>query len=202
MTVVRATAEAGVDSPVTAALGRHIQEVRRALDTIAAADVARVVQSILDAADRGAHVYIAGNGGSASTASHFACDLSKSTALHGHRRLRVTSLTDSVALVTAWANDTSYERAFAEHLTGLVQPADVLLTISVSGNSPNVLAAVAVARERGARTVALVGRGGGALSSAVDIAVQVDSQDYGVVEDCHLAIQHAVTASVRSALSV
>jgi D-sedoheptulose 7-phosphate isomerase len=181
-------------------LQRHLREVARALDSIHPHDVGRVVEAILGAARRGGHVYVAGNGGSASTASHLACDLAKSTIVDGRRRLRVTSLCDSMALLTAWANDTSYERAFAEQLIGVVKPADVLLLISVSGNSPNVLVAAAAARDEGARTVALIGRDGGALRAAADVVVQVDSHDYGVVEDCHLAIQHAVTASVRSAL--
>jgi D-sedoheptulose 7-phosphate isomerase len=179
---------------------RHIREVVRALDSISPGDVRGVVEAILHVARRGGHVYVAGNGGSASTASHLACDLAKSTIVDGRRRLRVTALCDGVAVLTAWANDVSYERAFAEQLVGVVKPADVLLLISVSGNSPNVLAAAAVARDEGARIVALVGGDGGALRAAADVVVRVDSRDYGVVEDCHLAIQHAVTASVRSAL--
>jgi D-sedoheptulose 7-phosphate isomerase len=189
-----------LDGRAAGALERHLREVARALDSIPARDVGSVVEAILDAARRGGHVYVAGNGGSATTASHLACDLAKSTIVDGRRRLRVTSLCDGVALLTAWANDVSYERAFAEQLVGVVKPADVLLLISVSGNSPNVLAAAGVARDEGARTLALVGGDGGALRAAADVVVQVDSRDYGVVEDCHLAIQHAVTASVRSAL--
>ena len=198
MTAVH-TPPAGLDA-AGAALERHFREVGRALDAISTADVRRVVEAILDASRRSATVYVAGNGGSASTASHLACDLSKSTIVDGRRLVRVTSLCDNMALVTAWANDVSYEHAFAEQLVGVVHPADVLLAISVSGDSPSVLSAVAVAGAQGALTVGLVGRGGGALGAAADIVVRVDSQDYGVVEDCHLAIQHAIVVSVRSAL--
>ncbi|HSR25600.1 MAG TPA: SIS domain-containing protein [Candidatus Eisenbacteria bacterium] len=199
MTAVN-TPHVRLEAVAAEALERHLREVRRALDAISPADVSRVVEAILAAYRRDANVYVAGNGGSASTASHLACDLSRSTIRDGRRRLRIRSLCDSTALLTAWANDVSYECTFAEQLIGIVEPADVLLAISVSGNSPNVLAAVAAARDQGAQTVAHVGRGGGALGAGADVVVLVDSHDYGVVEDCHLAIQHAVIAAVRSAL--
>jgi D-sedoheptulose 7-phosphate isomerase len=141
-----------------------------------------------------------GNGGSASTATHFAADLAKATVVDGQPRLRVLSLTDNAALMTAWANDTSYDRIFAEQLENLIDPGDVVVAFSVSGNSPNVLNAVRAARARGAVTVGLVGASGGSLIDAVDISVQVPSQSYGVVEDCHLVLEHAITASTRSAL--
>jgi D-sedoheptulose 7-phosphate isomerase len=159
-----------------------------------------VVELIMRAHDDGRHVYILGNGGSASTASHFACDLSKATICGNGPRLRVTSLTDNIALLTAWANDTSYERVFAEQLLSLAAPGDVVVIISASGDSPNVLAAARAARELGATTVALVGFGGGVLKQVVDVAIHVKSYDYGVVEDCQLVLEHAITASVRGAL--
>lgn len=187
-------------SDIALVLEQHVSEVQRVLGDIETADVERVVEAILDAHRRGAHVYVLGNGGSASTASHFACDLSKSTIVDSRPRLRVTSLTDNIALLTAWANDASYDVVFAEQLAGLVRPGDVVLAISASGNSPSVIKAVEAARERGAVTVALVGFSGGALRWAVDLAVHVASQDYGVVEDCHLVLEHAITASTRSAL--
>lgn len=187
-------------SEIALALEEHVSEVRRVLSDIVTADVERVVEVILQAHSRGSQIYVLGNGGSASTASHFACDLSKSTIVDSRRRLRVTSLTDNVALLTAWANDTSYDRVFAEQLANLVCPGDVVVAISAAGNSPNVIEAVQAASERGAVTVALVGFTGGALKWAVDVAVHVASHDYGVVEDCHLVLEHAITASTRSAL--
>lgn len=190
------------ESRITVTLEEHIAEVRRVLAEIPRPAVERVVTVILDAYRRGGHIYMLGNGGSASTASHFACDLSKATIVESLPRLRVTSLTDNVALLTAWANDTSYDAIFSEQLANVVNKHDVVLAISVSGNSPNVLAAITAARQRGAVTVALVGSSGGALKSAVDVAVHVVSDDYGVVEDCHLVLEHAITASTRSALAV
>jgi D-sedoheptulose 7-phosphate isomerase len=187
-------------SAVAAVLEDHIRAVRDVLLQVDVGAVEQVVDIILDAYRRGQHVYVLGNGGSASTATHFACDLSKATIVEGRARLRVTSLTDNVALLTAWANDTSYENVFAEQLSNLLNAGDVVVAISASGNSPNVLAAVRTGRALGAKTVAIVGFGGGLLKPVVDAAVYIPSDSYGVVEDCHLVLEHAITESTRCAL--
>jgi len=187
-------------SSITAALEDHITDVRAALALISVDAMERVVSIILDAYRRNKHVYIVGNGGSATTATHFACDLSKATIVEGRARLRVTSLTDNIALLTAWANDTSYENVFAEQLCNLLNTGDVVIAISASGNSPNVLAAVEAARTLGATTVSFVGFKGGSLKDATDAAIHVQSDSYGVVEDCHLVLEHAITESTRAAL--
>jgi D-sedoheptulose 7-phosphate isomerase len=189
-----------VRSSHAGAVEDHITDMRRVLGEIPSEAVEQVVEVIVQAHREMRHVYIIGNGGSASTASHFACDLSKATIVEGRRRLRVTSLTDNLALLTAWANDTSYDMVFAEQLSGLLNPGDVVIAISASGNSPNLLEAMRVARSCGAVTVGLVGFGGGSLKQGVDVAVHVPSHSYGVVEDCHLVLGHAITASTRSAL--
>ena len=180
-----------MERPLTTAtvLEGHINDVRTVLSAIP-----------IDAIDNGAHVYVVGNGGSATNATHFACDLSKATIVDGRARLRVTSLTDNIALLTAWANDTSYDRVFSEQLTNLLDPGDVVIAISASGNSPNVVSAVLAARLMRASTIALVGFAGGRLLEAVDAAIHVPSNDYGVVEDCHSVIEHAITVSTRKAL--
>src|SRR5712691_11575084 len=174
-----------MERPATLAtvLEDHINEVRAVLSQIPISAVERVVGIILDAYDAGGHVFVVGNGGSAANASHFACDLSKATIVDRRARLRVTSLTDNIALLTAWANDTSYDRVFSEQLTNLLDPGDVVIAISASGNSPNVVSAVLAARLMRASTIALVGFAGGRLLEAVDAAIHVPSNDYGVVED-------------------
>src|SRR5271169_4156548 len=110
-------------------------------------------------------VYVLGNGGSAALASHCACDLGKGTVVNGNRRFRVLALTDNVPLMTAWANDSSYEDVFAEQLTSLVGRNDIALAISGSGNSPNVLKALQVARHAGAFTIGLTGFHGGRMKA-------------------------------------
>jgi D-sedoheptulose 7-phosphate isomerase len=182
------------------AIQRHIDQVRSALARIPSDAVRHVVDAILRAQAGRRHVYVLGNGGSAATASHFACDLSKATVASPHSRLRVTALNDNVALLTAWANDTEYELIFAEPLRNLLDPGDLVIAISASGNSRNVLEAVRVARSMGAVTVGLTGFDGGRLVAAVDLALVADSSEYGVVEDCHLVFQHAVIAATRAAL--
>src|ERR671913_2253700 len=118
---------------------------------------------------RGRVVFVVGNGGSAATASHFACDLGKGTRRDGPPTFHVVSLTDNVPLLTAWANDSGYDRVFSEQLTALAQPGDLLVVISASGNSPNVIAAVDAARSCGMGVVGLSGRSGGRFAPMADV---------------------------------
>jgi D-sedoheptulose 7-phosphate isomerase len=142
-------------------------------------------------------VLVAGNGGSASTASHLACDLGK-TVLGANptaraSRFRVVSLADNVAVLTAWANDEGYETVFAEQVKMLGRPGDVLIVISASGNSPNIIAAVHAAHERGLETIGLLGYDGGAAKHLVDDAIVIACHDYGHVESAHLVLGHLLT---------
>jgi len=189
-----------IERPLAHILRQHIDEVREALASIPIEAIEQVVRVIMRAYALRRHVYIVGNGGSASTASHFACDLGKATIDGSCTRLRVTSLTDNMALLTAWANDTTYDRVFAEQLLNLLDPDDVVIAVSASGNSANVVAAVDVARALGAMTVALVGFDGGRLRHRASAVVHVAVHDYGVVEDCHLVLEHAITDAVRKAV--
>ncbi|ACZ37488.1 sugar isomerase (SIS) [Sphaerobacter thermophilus DSM 20745] len=181
---------------------RYWREIALLVHAMPGAVVARVAEMLDDCRARGGTVFIAGNGGSAATASHFACDLVKGTHLSGRRPFRVVPLTDNMPLVTAWANDTSYERVFAEQLEPLVRPGDVLIAISASGNSPNVLAAARVARRAGAVTVALTGRTGGKLRRLADLAVCVPSETIEQVEDAHMIVAHSLCVALRQHLRV
>jgi D-sedoheptulose 7-phosphate isomerase len=182
----------------------YLDELRHCLDTLPAADLARFLDCLERAYQDDRQVYIIGNGGSAATASHMACDLAKNVypavSTAQVRRFRVTSLTDNVALITALANDCGYQRIFAEQLNNVLQKDDLVIAISASGNSPNILEAIALARERGARTAALLGFGGGRARDLVDVALVVDSGDYGHVEDLHLMLNHLVAAWMRQLL--
>ncbi len=157
---------------------------------------------LLNCYRQGNTVFILGNGGSAATASHFACDLAKGTQVAGLPAFRVVSLSDNVPLLTAWANDTSYERVFGEQLATLVRPDDVLVAISASGNSPNVLGAAKVARQSGAITIALTGKNGGKLSRLADLTIRVPAQQIEQVEDAHLIIAHSLCVVLRQQLGV
>ena len=135
-------------------------------------------------------VFLLGNGGSSSTASHMAADLAKNTIGPNMKRFRIVSLNDNAAIMTALANDLGYENVFSEQLTNLVQAGDVLIVVSASGNSPNVLKAMRYARSRSAEVVGLLGFDGGTAAELADIALIVPSDHYGVVEDVHLIINH------------
>jgi D-sedoheptulose 7-phosphate isomerase len=156
-----------------------------------------LVREFLRAYDGGRTIFLFGNGGSASLASHMACDLGKGTAPSQGKRLRALALTDNLALITAWANDTRYENVFVEQLENLLQPGDVACAISASGNSPNVLAALNFARRAGARTAGLTGFEGGTMKSLCDVCVVVSSGNMQIIEDLHLAIAHAVFRVLR-----
>jgi D-sedoheptulose 7-phosphate isomerase len=162
----------------------------RLLTTIDVEAVCRVVERLRAARDAGGTVYVAGNGGSASTAAHFANDLGKATKVSGRPRFRVLSLTDNVPWLTALANDEGYERVFAGQLENFARAGDVLIVISASGNSPNLTAAVEFARAHGVLTVGLVGFDGGVLKDLVDelIWVKTPAGTYGPVETAHVLL--------------
>jgi D-sedoheptulose 7-phosphate isomerase len=162
-------------------------------------DIDLVIDELLSAHDRGASIFTLGNGGSASLASHFACDLGKGTLVqhNSKKRFRVISLADNVPLLTAWANDHGYDRVFAEQLENLVESNDVVFAISGSGNSPNVIRALEVARHHGARTIGLTGFEGGKMKSLCDVCVILPSDNMHVIEDFHLSMTHAISSVIR-----
>jgi len=153
--------------------------------------IEELVGILRDARKKGSCVFVFGNGGSAATASHFACDLGKGTVREGVPRFRVVTLHD-LATFSAYANDCGYDTVFVEPLKNLARPGDVAIGISASGNSPNVLRAVEAAREMGLRTVGITGYQGGQLRDLVDLCIIVPSEDMQWIEDMHLAILHAV----------
>lgn len=160
----------------------------------------QVVGLLLENARQGKKVFIFGNGGSASTASHFACDLAKNTQVPGAPQFRVIGLTDNMALMTAWANDTSYNNVFAAQLGPLVEAGDVVIGISCSGNSGNVLRAMELARQRGAITIGFTGDDGGHLKTMVDVCLLVPSPRIEQQEDAHLIVEHCICATLRAEL--
>lgn len=176
---------------------RELGEVTRKMPY---ALIVRAAELLLECQRRGGTVFVFGNGGSAATASHWACDLAKGTRTNGTPTFRVVALNDNVPLLTAWANDTGYERVLAEQLVALVRPADVVIAISASGNSPNVVHAVDAAGAASATTIALTGRGGGQLRRRVDLNIRVPSDSIEQVEDAHLMLAHSVTVAVRERL--
>lgn len=159
--------------------------------------ISRAAEMLLDCHRSGGTVFVLGNGGSAATASHFACDLSKGTRTPGFAPFRVIPLTDNMPLLTAWGNDVSFDRVFAEQLAALARPGDVVVIISVSGNSPNVVAAAEEAQLARATTIALTGRTGGRIRRLSDLTIRAPSDSVEMVEDVHLAIAHSMCLAMR-----
>ncbi len=179
-------------------LRRYVAESKAALEeTYLTEAMKKIVPVLLKARSDGRTIFFFGNGGSASTASHFVVDIGKATIRGDGKRFRCLALVDNVESVTAWANDTEYARVFAEQLKGLAVPGDVAVGISGSGNSPNVLDAVRVAKGLGLTTVGLTGMGGGKLKELVDVPLVVPSNSMQHIEDVHLLVCHLLTAYLR-----
>jgi D-sedoheptulose 7-phosphate isomerase len=179
----------------------YLDRLLKTLDGMPVDDIARLSEMLYRAYSDEKQVFILGNGGSASTASHMAADLGKNTIGPNMRRFRIMSLNDNIPLLTALSNDLGYENMFAEQLQNLIQPGDVLIVISGSGNSPNVLKAMEYAQGRSAQVAALLGFGGGRAAELSDLNVVIDSDDYGVVEDAHLIVNHILVEHFRQRLA-
>jgi D-sedoheptulose 7-phosphate isomerase len=160
-----------------------------------------VVEVLLQAYRSGHTVFLFGNGGSAALASHFACDLGKGTANGSRPRFRVMALTDNVPVMTAWANDSNYQDIFAEQLLNFAEPDDLAFAISGSGNSPNILKALQVAKQAGLTTAGLGGFGGGQMRALCDACIVVPCDNMQVIEDLHLCIAHSLFTCIRARIA-
>jgi D-sedoheptulose 7-phosphate isomerase len=163
--------------------------------------IERVSAMLISAYERRRTVFTFGNGGSAALASHFACDLGKGTINGCRKRFQVLALTDNVPLMTAWANDSKYEDIFAEQLVNFAKPHDLAFAISGSGNSPNVLKALKVARQEGLLTIGLTGFAGGKMNELCDACIIVPSDNMQIIEDLHLCVAHSLFTSIRLKIS-
>jgi len=184
--------------------GDYIVGLKACLDALSLEQIAALLEKLEAAYWNGKQVFIIGNGGSAATAAHMACDLSNNVVhLDGDQpRFRVMSLADNVPLMTALANDRGYEFIFSEQLKNLCQPGDLLIAISGSGNSPNILAAIQTAKTIGATVVGILGFDGGKAKDLVDSYVHVQSDHYGFIEDVHMVLDHLVTAYFKTKMNL
>lgn len=167
-------------------------ELAKAIDSIDLDKVNRAIEWFRDARAAGRTIFVCGNGGSASTASHFVCDMVKGASYERATRFRIMALTDSLPTITAYANDVGYDCVFAQQLENFAAPGDVLLAISGSGNSPNVLRAVEFANAAGCRTIALTGRDGGKLGPMAQLNIQAPAPHMGRIEDAHMIVCHMI----------
>jgi phosphoheptose isomerase len=175
----------------------YAEEMSRAVKSMEPAELERASAILVEAYLRGARVFSCGNGGSASIANHMQCNHVKGIRTGTDLSPHVLSLSTNVELLTAIANDTGYENIFVYQLQSQSAPGDVLLAVSSSGRSPNIVRALTWARDQGLRTIAVTGFGGGAARSVAEVSVHVDCTNYGIVEDLHQAIMHALGQYIR-----
>ena len=180
---------------------RYIEDLKHTLTCLPEDRIEQVVQILQEVRLNNQQVFIMGNGGSASTASHFVCDLGKNTRINGVPNFRVMGLTDNMAIFSALANDEGYENVFSQQLASFVCPGDAVIGISASGNSANVLNGIQLAKEMGAITIGFTGFDGGRLNSLVDIPIHVDSDLIEHVEDIHLMLEHLICKELREMAS-
>jgi D-sedoheptulose 7-phosphate isomerase len=174
----------------TTAIVQYLQAVQRTVAELDIAEIDAVCNVFKKAYEDERTIFVMGNGGSASTASHIAGDINKGACLHAKKKFRVMALTDNLPVILAIANDISYDSIFVEQLKNFARPGDVVMGISGSGNSPNVLKAVEYARQLGCVTIGVCGYDGGKLKQMVDACFHVKLNDMQIVEDLHLMLGH------------
>jgi D-sedoheptulose 7-phosphate isomerase len=183
-------------------IAQYFGNYEQVLKKIPVAEIEKVALELSRAYEENRCVFVFGNGGSAALASHFACDLGKGTIAEGEvKRFRVIAFTDNVPLMTAWANDSSYEDVFAEQLRNFVQRGDIVFAISGSGNSGNVLRALETGREAGAINIGLTGFRGGKMKSMCSSCIVIPSDNMQLIEDLHLSVTHAIFSVVKNRMA-
>ena len=176
---------------------QYLDKAKKIIDGIDRKKIDKSISMFLEPHGTNRQIFIIGNGGSAATATHFANDLTKFCSVEGKKRFKAISLTDNVSTITALANDISYDKIFSEQLLNLVNEDDLLVVLSASGNSPNVIEAVKAAKEHGAKTLGFLGFDGGKLKGMVDEYVLIENNDFGLVESVHLLLEHLIVNSLR-----
>lgn len=174
-------------------ISQYLTHLIEILENFPIKKLEEITKILEHARDNQSSIFICGNGGSWATAAHMVCDFGKNTRTGKSKRLKVIGLGDNIPSLTAYANDEGYERVFAEQLISLMKPADVLIAISGSGNSPNILRAIETAEQLQGVTIGLTGFQGGQLKNLVDHCLVVPSDSIEIVEDCHMIIDHLLT---------
>ncbi len=179
----------------------YFDTLYQTLNLIDTRPLEKIIDLIFEAMIKEKQIFILGNGGSASTASHMACDLIKNHVLDPYnnqeKRCRVICVNDNMATITAYANDHGYETVFEQQLRTFLTSGDVVIAISASGNSPNIIKAIEYARQKKATTIAMVGFSGGKLKTLYDLVVHYPEKHYGRSEDAHLIINHIITDALK-----
>jgi D-sedoheptulose 7-phosphate isomerase len=180
------------------AIENYLENLRRALNSVPAQSLAETIAVLAYARTHGNKVFLMGNGGSGSTASHFATDLGKGTAVQGKPRFKVFPLNDPMPTVSAYSNDMGYEFIFSEQMKAFIERGDIVIGISTSGKSRNVLEAMKVAREAGAVSIGMTGFDGGTLKGMVDVSLHIPEASTPRVEDTHHIMMHLICECIKT----
>ncbi len=180
---------------------KYLTELENVLNSFDHDQFEKIVDEILQAYEKETRIFIMGNGGSGSTASHFACDINKGCCMDLEKKFKVICLNDNIPTMLALANDVSYDVVFVEQLKNFFEKGDLTIGISGSGNSENVLQAIAYAGENNGRTIGFSGFSGGKLSKMVDIPLVAEVDDMQKIEDVHMIVVHMIMQVVDEALN-
>ena len=173
-------------------IAAYFEREKKVLDAIDKAALSQVMNILEEARLDGRQIFIMGNGGSGATASHYCCDFNKGISIHKDKRYRMICLNDNIPTMMAYANDVGYENVFVGPLENFFRPGDVVIGISGSGNSENVVRAIQWAKEHGAITIAFTGYNGGKLKQIADYGVHVPVDDMQITEDLHMTLDHCM----------
>ncbi|MCI8359517.1 MAG: SIS domain-containing protein [Lachnospiraceae bacterium] len=176
---------------------KYTEELNEALKGLDKAEIQKLWEKMEEIRLSGGKIFVLGNGGSAAAASHWICDFSKGINTDSSRRLKIYSLADNLSVATALGNDFSYDEIFSEQLKNVLTKEDLVISLSVSGSSSNLVNAHLYAKEKGAFTAAIIGDYHGKLEQVSDLVITVPSRNYGIVEDIHMTIDHVVSQYMR-----
>lgn len=179
----------------------YTEELKQTLDLISREDLTKLESYLESARVNGKRVFVLGNGGSAAAASHWVCDFGKGINIGNSKRLKMIAPSDHTSIFTAYGNDNAYDQTLVEQLKNFLEPGDLVISLSVSGRSGNLVEAQKYAREAGATTVCIVGDYNGSLIGLSDLPIVLKSRNYGVVEDIHMVLDHAISQNMKRAIA-
>ncbi len=175
----------------------YSDELKETLDMISREDIVKLETMLDEARKNGRHVFVLGNGGSAAAASHWVCDFGKGINVDHSDRMKIFAPSDHSSIFTAYGNDNAYDQTMVEQLKNFLEPEDLVISLSVSGSSGNLVEAHKYAQEKGAKTICIVGDYNGKLIGLSDFPIVIRSKNYGVVEDIHIILEHAISQDIK-----
>lgn len=175
----------------------YFEELKRCIDSLDYIEIQKIEDVIIKTIKKNGNIYVIGNGGSSSTASHYVVDFTKKLDFYGLPRVNIYSLSDNVPIITAYANDMSYDDIYYKQIKDRVSSSDIIIVLSASGNSKNLVKAVKYAKEKKMTIISIVGNFDGNVLKFSDYKIVIDSKNYGIIEDIHLSLNHVISNSIK-----